>query len=285
MPFTVEERDTSRTITSGKNPAVELRFVVRGIGSDPAKEDDEEALEALEAAAPATFLSLPRRDVRLEPAVITEGAESVWDGEAAYTPLDIESEPPQQGESAFAFDTGGGTQHITHSLATVASYAAPGTTAPDFQGAIGVTAEVGGSVEGVDIVVPVFQFTETHVFADAAVTDAYKIALMLMTGRVNSDMFRGFAAGSVLFLGAAGSKRGPASGGGDWDITFRFAVSVNLSSIVVGPITGINKKGWEYLWVRYEDAEDGAAHAIVKRPVAAYVERVYTELPFSSLGI
>jgi len=282
LPFTVEERDTSRTITSGANPAVELRFVVRGVGTDPTKTDDEEALEALQAAAPATFLSLPRRDVRLEPVRIDDGAESVWDGEATYAPAQQENEPPQQGESVFAFDTGGGTQHITHSLATIGTFAAPGQIAPNFQGAIGVTAD---SVEGVDIVVPVYQFTETHVFPDSFVTDAYKTGLMFMTGRVNDATFRGFAGGSVLFLGAAGSKRGPASGGGDWEITFRFAVSPNLSAINVGPITGISKKGWEYLWVRYEDAEDGAAQSLVKRPVAAYVERVYLELPFTVLGI
>lgn len=275
MPFTVEERDTSRTITSGANPAVELRFVVRGTGPD--LQNDAGALAALEDEAPDDFLSLPRRDVRLEPA-----GPGLWDGEAAYAPVSNEFEPPQTGESIFAFDTGGGTQHITHSLATVSTYAAPGQTAPNFQGAIGVTAD---SVEGVDIVVPVYQFTETHVFPNAAVTDAYKATLMIMTGRVNSDTFRGFEPGSVLFLGASGSKRGAASGAGDWEITFRFAVSVNLAAITVGPITGISKKGWEYLWVRYEDAEDGAAQSIVKRPVAAYVERVYLELPFSILGL
>lgn len=275
MPFTVEERDTSRAITTGANPAVELRFVVRGTGGDV--QNDEGALAALEGDAPADFLSLPRRDVRIEPS-----GPGLWDGEASYAPLQDESEPPQQGESVFTFDTGGGTQHITHSLATVGTFPAPGQTAPSFQGAIGVTAD---SVEGVDIVVPVFQFTETHVLPDASVTDAYKNTLMIMTGRVNSDAFRGFAAGSVLFLGAAGTKRGSPSGDGDWEITFRFAASANLSAITVGPITGISKKGWEYLWVRYEDTEDAGAQSIVKRPVAAYVERVYLELPFTILGI
>jgi len=275
MPFTVEERDTSRTITSGANPAVELRFVVRGTGGDV--QNDEGALAALEDDAPADFLSLPRRDVRIEPS-----GPGLWDGEASYAPVQDESEPPQQGESVFTFDTGGGTQHITQSLATVSTHAAPGQTAPSFQGAIGVTAD---SVEGVDIVVPVFQFTETHVLPDSMVTDTYKMVLMAFTGKVNSDTFRSFPAGQVLFLGAAGSKRGAPSGDGDWEITFRFAVSVNLSNITIGPITGISKKGWEYLWVRYEDTEDAGAQSIVKRPVAAYVERVYLELPFSALGI
>jgi hypothetical protein len=46
--------------------------------------------------------------------------------------------------------------------------------APDFGGAIGVTAD---GVEGVDITVPVFQFSETHYFTDDAGDPSYKGAL------------------------------------------------------------------------------------------------------------
>ena len=53
----------------------------------------------------------------------------------------------------------------------------------------------------------------------------------------------------------------------------------------LGDITGIAKKGREYLWVRYEDTEDDTAKALVKRPVAVYVERVYDEGNFADLGI
>ena len=39
------------------------------------------------------------------------------------------------------------------------------------------------------------------------------------------------------------------------------------------------------MWVRYADAEDQGAQAIVKKPVAVYIERVYEEGGFGSLGI
>lgn len=42
----------------------------------------------------------------------------------------------------------------------------------------------------------------------------------------------------------------------DWVVTFSFAASPNAVELTVGDITGIDKKGWEYLWVRYQDAED-----------------------------
>ena len=129
---------------------------------------------------------------------------------------------------------------------------------------------------------PVYHFSETHYLPDSQVTLGYRATLFGLTGKVNDADFKGLSAGECLFLGAAGSQRGF---GEDWEITFRFAASPNTSSLTVGPITGIAKKGWEYLWVRYADAEVPAAKAIVKQPVAAYVEKVYEDGDFSGLGI
>jgi hypothetical protein len=89
------------------------------------------------------------------------------------------------------------------------------------------------------------------------------------------------AAGERLFLGASGSQRGTEN----WETTFRFAGSPNRTGIQIGSITGIAKKGWEYLWVRYADESDESARAFVKKPVGAYVERAYEEGDFSALGI
>ncbi len=266
MPVVVEEKFDSRLSVAGDNPSVELRYVVFGTS------DDLEAKSELATASPTAYDDLPRQSIQIEPL-----ANDIWDGTVRYG-LTEENDPPQTGESSFAFDTGGGTQHITQSRATINAYAPAGETAPDFQGAIGVT---DNGVEGVDITVPVYQFSETHYLDDAVVTPAYKGTLFGLTGTVNSSGFKGLAAGECLFLGAAGSKRGV----GDWEITFRFAGSPNVTGLSVGPITGINKKGWEYLWVRYAEVEDEGAQVLVKRPVAAYVERAYDSGNFAALGI
>ncbi|NLF86699.1 MAG: hypothetical protein GX571_11410 [Lentisphaerae bacterium] len=132
-----------------------------------------------------------------------------------------------------------------------------------------------------DITVPVYTFSETHYVPSSTVTTSYKYTLFSLTGKVNNNSFKGLAAGECLFLGASGSKRGT----DDWEITFRFAGSPNRTGLTVGPISGISKKGWEYLWVRYADIEDTASHTLVKQPIGAYVEKVYEEGSFSSLGI
>ncbi len=266
MPVVVEEKFDSRLSVAGDNPSVELRYVVFGTS------DDLEAKSELATASPTTYDDLPRQSIQIEPL-----ANDIWDGSVRYG-ITEGNDPPQTGESSFAFDTGGGTQHITQSRATINSYAPSGETAPDFQGAIGVT---DNGVEGVDVTVPVYQFSETHYLDDAVVTPAYKGTLFGLTGTVNSGSFKGLAEGECLFLGASGSKRGI----GDWEITFRFAGSPNVTGLSVGPITGISKKGWEYLWVRYAEVEDEGAQVLVKRPVAAYVERAYDSGNFAALGI
>ena len=268
MAVTVTEKFESRTVTTGTSPAAELRFDIRGTN------DDAEARSALTAASPTQFdlygsglLFLPRDVLTVQPV----GFE-LWEGIVRYGPI------PQTNESVFSFDTGGGAQHITQSLQTVGAYAPSGETAPDFKGAIGVTAD---SVEGVDITVPVHHFSETHYLAADVVTETYRGVLFSLTGRINNSAFKGFAAGECLFLGATGSMRDL----GDWEINFRFAASPNATGLTIGSITGIDKKGWEYLWVRYADVEDSTAHALVKRPVAVYVERVYEYGNFAAMGV
>ena len=265
----VVEKFESRYIDTGEDPRVELLYNVFGTT------DDVEAYAALVNASPPYYAPTSLLIVARKRATLRRVGPQLWEGVVqygAYGQLEL------PGESSFAFDTGGGTQHITQSLQTVALEAPPGKSAPNFKGAIGATQH---AVEGVDIVVPVYQFSETHYLLDALVTEAYKITLSLLTGKVNEGLFKGFEMGECLFLGASGSKRGT----GDWEIGFRFAASPNVTDLTIGDITGVNKKGWEYLWVRYMDATDEAANAPVKIPQAAYVERVYEYGDFTLLGL
>jgi len=268
MAIQMVELVESRRVVTGGSPSAEFTYSLSGTASESA------AKSAALAGTAGTYDGLTRQTIDLEPVwVDTVAGDGRWTATVRYGL----QEPVQTDQSTYQFDTGGGSRHITNSLETVHRYAASGT-APDYRGAVGVTAD---GVEGVDITVPVYNFSETHYKADSFVTPAYKAKLFALTGKVNGGPFKGFAAGEVLFLGASGSKRGA----DQWEIAFRFAASPNRTGLAVGDITGIAKNGWEYLWVRYEDQEDAAAKALVKRPVAAYVERVYEGGDFSDLGI
>lgn len=267
MGITFHETPNSRRGTTDRR---ELIYNLRGTSSEAT------ARSTVESSAPATFDGLPRQDpdIELEPIwVDTTTAKGQWLVTVPYAKLS----PLGVGDSVLSFETGGGTQHITQSLATIGKYG-DGFSPLGCGGAIGVTSD---SVEGVDITVPVYQWSETHYLADDDVTQAYRKLIADLTGRTNAGTFRGFAAGEVLFLGATGTKRSD----GVWEITFRFAASANRTNITVGNITVTSKKGWEYLWCQYEEDTDANSNRLIKKPYAAYVEKVYEEGDYTDLGI
>jgi hypothetical protein len=267
MAATLHELFAGRTETLGDKPKAELAYVVLGA----ADEDEVRALAI--SQIPADYQGLYRKTVTLDERLNA----STWKVVAVFEA----PEPPQQDnpESTFAFDTGGGTQHITQSLQTIGRYG-PSASA-ELGGAIGYD---GQNVAGVDITIPIYQFSETHYLAPGVVTQGYKLTLMALTGAVNSAPFRGFQAGEVLFMGASGTRRG-VDPDDRWEIAYKFAASPNQSNLAVGSITGIQKRGWDYLWVQYGDDVDATAKVLIKKPIAVYVEQVYAFASFAGLGI
>jgi hypothetical protein len=147
-------------------------------------------------------------------------------------------------------------------------------------------------VNGVDIVVPAFQFQESYDVPLSVLTDAYIRKLGELTGTVNKEPFRGFKAGEVLFVGASGSHEWDEQrGNGPGAITFKFVASPSagdgktLLPLKVGDINNIAKGGHEYLWVRYATVADTAKSQITRQPIAVYVNRVYQDGDFSQLKI
>lgn len=223
--------------------------------------DEGEVQTLILGATPAVYQGLILDSVEAEPIGVDEVTGlGIWKGRSRYVSPEIE----------LTFDSGGGTQKKTQSFATMASY--PGD-APSYNGAIGVSDD---RVEGVDIVIPKFDFTHTQTFPEADVTIAYRNAIFDLTGCFNDASFKGFDMGEVLFMGASGQYR-PSN---QWTITFKFSASPNQTGLTVGSITGIDKLGWDYLWIRYSDFISG--FGIVPQPTAVYVERVY---PPGDLGL
>lgn len=272
MSVTVEEKFRSRrgrrSVENG-NASSERVYFIRGTL------ERDEAHDALDAAVPATDDGLALRDTDVD-----EIGGGAWLGKAIYGNFQgAPPPPPEEGQSTFSFDTTGGTEHITQSLATIAGEGVGMAAIPDFGGGIGVTRD---GVQGADIVAPVYRFSETHWFNPAAIDGAYKAKVFALTGQTNDASFRGFAAGEVLFLGASGSTRGGPNGT-LFEITFTFAASPNVTGITLGPLNAIDKGGWHLLWVLYEHVED--AGMLAQQPKAVYVERVYEAGDFSELGI
>ena len=185
-----------------------------------------------------------------------------------------------------SFDTTGGTQHITqaYSVGSGSSldfeYRFP-SSATNMSGAIGVD---DNGVNGVDVVTPQLQWQESYDVPNAYVTNSWIRSVAGVTGTTNNASFRGFEAGEVLFMGCSGSQEwDDQKGRGPWSLSFRFVASKNVTNQTIGSITGISKRGHDYLWVLYEGSVLGSA--LLKRPKAVYVSKVYKDSDFSGLGI
>lgn len=185
-------------------------------------------------------------------------------------------ERPDLGEYELSWDTTGGTARITTALDTDRFPA----TATDHKGAIGLDQE--GNVQGVDIVVPACKWTITFRLATATVNNAYGMVLETLTGTVNDAAFFGRPAGEVLFMGAQGKtgiRTNPV-------FNFDFVRLPNITGLTIGGITGIAKKGHQYLWVEFRPGDqDANSKRTPMEPIGVYVETVYPDADFAALGI
>jgi hypothetical protein len=225
------------------------------------------AVNAAIAAAPSTFCGLVLVDHSLQLAGLAP--QSRYSGKLVYG----ERKRKNAGEFEYEFKTSGGTQKVIVSKATVATYPADGIIAPDTNQVIGANAE------GVDIHVPVFEWSETWYYPWSIVNDAFVETLHVLTANVNSVPFKiapgatqTAPAGEVLFLGTEGKVRVDTV---DWAITYHFARSRNAQNIVTGPVTVTTKKGWHYAW--YNTIQVVADNHTVIKADYAKVEKVYDE--------
>jgi hypothetical protein len=194
--------------------------------------------------------------------------------------VQYDSRPPLE-QIRWSFDTTGGTIKLTTSKHTD-RYAPSGRVAPDFKGAIGVkNTGKDAEPEGVEVVIPGLKLTATYKFPKNTIDLAYIKSLSAMTGHTNDDTWYTFDQGELLFLGGTGEL----VEGLPTEIQYHYLASANASGLTIGDISSIAKAGHNYLWVAFEASEDTSAKKLVQRPLGVYVERVYDEADFTSLGI
>jgi hypothetical protein len=107
--------------------------------------DDIAAKAQALANTPTVYDNLLRQSLDLEPQFVDTVSNT---GRWLVTVKYGVTAPREAGQNSFSFDTTGGTQHITQSIATRAKY--PAGTAPDFQGAIGVMVRHGNRANPCD---------------------------------------------------------------------------------------------------------------------------------------
>jgi hypothetical protein len=270
MAITVQEK-YGRSSTEGESPTTSLKYIIKGT------DDETEAKNALKAQSPTTHDGLYRKNWKT-----TENGPGLFDGEVTYG-IRSNTFDQRSGETpptVRSFDTIGGSLHIKQSIETLNVYyspALPSNLTLDYKGAIGFKLDgTKATIEGCNIVSPIHQFSETHYFAAESVDFEYIRNIRDLTGHVNRDTFRDFAPYEVLFMGASGILRNE----DQWEINYKFASQYNNTieagtDLTIGDITGIEKNGWDYLWVDYVLKKDVIANALIEVPRAVFIEKVY----------
>ena len=259
--ITFHELLADRSLVSAAKPTAEVSYYV----TCAAEDSDADIVAAAENQLPAIYAGLPRLSTAL--------TARLSDTQAMVT---MSYGTDLAGLSSFSFEIGTASEHIMRSLATVAAYG-PGASSIE-AGNINFDGE---TVQGLDIEVPIYEFSETHQFRDDQITPAYKATIYTLTAKVNVTPYKGYAAGELLFRGCSGSK----VGNDLWSLTYRFAASPNVAGLYVGAIGPIAKAGWDYLWISYARTIDNNTNRFVPKPVAVYVEQVYHRAELSQLGI
>lgn len=260
MTATVTElfrTDDGTTSRDGKSDESTLVYAVSGAV------DRSEAYAAVNSYAPGIngTDNLALQKIRLE-----KVGPLRWLARCEYGVI----EPLDVGEYTISCDQTGGTAHITTPTDTARAYPTDDESIPsDLKKVVNVDRD--RRVLGVDVPSPVTSWVITYRQPGTIITLDYVKVISSLTGRVNRDAFAGFDKGEVLFLGA-NFKQGTRT---DPNIEYKFATSPNVVGMTIGDIEGIVKRGWEYLWVWYEEAKDANADALIAKPKAVYVSPVH----------
>ena len=195
-----------------------------------------------------------------------------------YTPANLTSTDPTNGTITWSSDFRLENQRIKHSLATTAY----GEDAPDFGGLINVSgAGAEQTVEGVDIGFPVGSYVGTFRAPDTVINDAWRKGVLELVGTVCSYTFRNHPSGEVRFTGFS-DRQVFGADGFDYEATFEFAYSQNLTGATIAGIEGVDKEGWQYLWVYYKRTEDDGKPSVT--PAGVYVETLYEKASWAAMG-
>ena len=142
--------------------------------------------------------------------------------------------------------------------------------------------ENGISVEGVDVLMPSVEYTETH--SRSSLPIAQQMTITRLTAKVNSQEWRGWPAGAVLFLGATASKRK----GESWKITYNFRIGANLLhklAVDTGAVIEYTKGAHDYVWFRSAKKRDAITGIIEWKIHDVHVASVYQPDDFAELRI
>jgi hypothetical protein len=185
------------------------------------------------------------------------------------------------------FEFGTRQKHLWRGLGHIGDGAPEGDGVRNLGGLINVT-ENPVAINGVDVDVGVYEWSERHWKSNSSLTPAYKRILLNAVGSVNSDAFRNFQPGEVK----SGAIFGGPTDSGYADLQFRFdaIATIPAGHIIERPAPNLPititkaQEGWDLLHWDYKDTYVNGV-GIVPVIAGAHLDRVHPRTKFADLGI
>ena len=207
-----------------------------------------------------------------------------WKVNAEYKYIGGPSVNSEDGEreEKVSIEFGVSTATRTVSLGRVESYG----DIPTYGGLIDVQESGDGTMEprGISVYIPTGTMTITHWFKKSQWTTRLRNKIAYRRCRYNSDTFRGFAHGELLFVGETVSYQDDDK---YVEVQFKFLISENSDDIEVGKFSGIHKRGWQGMWCKYAKNVKtvGGKKYQVLEPQGVAIEKIYRACSFEELGL
>ena len=186
-------------------------------------------------------------------------------------------------EPTVSFNCGGGTRHVTTAIKQTM---ARKSNAPvvDIGNGINWNGQYGDNSEfaGVDVPSADLQETYTKVMKISSLTTAFRRKVAGLVGCVNSNTFKGWEPGEVMFLGCSfsGVDRARES----VTVSFNFSIKPNEKNVKLGNIPLGDVAGWDYVWT-LKPKTTWSNKSVTTELQYAFVAQVAPRKNFSALGL
>ena len=244
------------------------RYYVLGNGIDPSMED---VVSFLNGSLPRTYGQL--RLTGFNPQRIGKGLYEVDASYGLYvqrfTGVPALESNTGANSYTFTFSTGGATYRLMHAKEQTAY----GTSPANIGDLINWN---GQTADGIDVVGPKLTITIRKRMQGGIITLPYINTVVGLTGKTNNATYFGFAAGTLLFLGADGSM----VPGGDTELTFNFSAAPNVASATVDGVTVTDIGGHDYIHAFVLPGSQG-----IPDVKGVYKARIYDSGNFADLRI
>lgn len=194
------------------------------------------------------------------------------------------SDTDEEEEPTVSFNCGGGTRHVTTAISQRMAH--KDFFDPGFNLANGINwnGQYGDNCEfaGVDVPSADLQETYTKVMNISSLTTAFRRKVAGLVGCVNSNTFKGWEPGEVMFLGCSFS--GVDRARERVTVSFNFSIKPNEKNVKLGNIPLGNVAGWDYVWT-LKPKTIWSNNSVKTELEYAFVAQVAPRKDFSALGL